>query len=309
MRLARVAVAAGSRGAARGRPRRRGAASPSVAIGRPYPVRPAARSGPTSGTVHTAEFRWTFDWNGGLRTVGRMRSRPLRTRLARRRRRPAPAHRRRLRRRRRRRPPAPTTAGTDERPASSRRARSCSATPPGRAGSRWPSPRRPGIFEENGLDVELKYFADYIGVARRDGRRQARRQHPDAQRHDVRRSPPATKQAIVVVNDNSTGNDAIICDESITSIEDLKGKTIAAEQGVVDHFLLLQGLATEGMTEDDIDFRGVLTDAAAARLRRRRVRLRRRVRPVHARGARAARARTWCSARRTSPAPSRTTSW
>ena len=33
---------------------------------------------------------------------------------------------------------------------------------------------------------------------------------------------------------------------------------------MVDHFLLLQGLADAGMTEDDIDFRGVLTDAAAA---------------------------------------------
>ena len=37
---------------------------------------------------------------------------------------------------------------------------------------------------------------------------------------------------IVVINDNSTGNDAIICDESVgDSIEDLEGKTIAAEAG------------------------------------------------------------------------------
>ena len=72
------------------------------------------------------------------------------------------------------------------------------------------------------------------------------------------------EQTIVVTNDNSTGNDAIICDESVTSIEDLEGKTIAAEAGVVDHFLLLQGLESVGLTEDDIDFRGLLTDAAAA---------------------------------------------
>jgi NitT/TauT family transport system substrate-binding protein len=71
-------------------------------------------------------------------------------------------------------------------------------------------------------------------------------------------------QRIVVVNDNSTGNDAIICDSKITSIKDLKGKKIAAEAGVVDHFLLLQGLAKEGMTEADIEFSGLKTDAAAA---------------------------------------------
>ncbi len=44
----------------------------------------------------------------------------------------------------------------------------------------------------------------------------------------------------------------------------MAGKTVAAEAGVVDHFLLLQGLDSVGMTEEDIDFRGVLTDAAAA---------------------------------------------
>ncbi|MEM8905225.1 MAG: ABC transporter substrate-binding protein [Actinomycetota bacterium] len=47
-------------------------------------------------------------------------------------------------------------------------------------------------------------------------------------------------------------------------IEDLAGRTIAAEAGVVDHFLLVQGLESVGLTEDDIDFRGVLTDVAAA---------------------------------------------
>jgi putative ABC transport system substrate-binding protein len=56
----------------------------------------------------------------------------------------------------------------------------------------------------------------------------------------------------------------VICDESITAVTDLKGKSIAAEAGVVDHFLLLQGLAEEGMTEDDIEFSGLATDAAAA---------------------------------------------
>ncbi len=60
------------------------------------------------------------------------------------------------------------------------------------------------------------------------------------------------------------GNDAIIVDESIRTIEDLAGKVVAAEPGVVDHFLLLQGLASVGLSEDDIDFRGLPTDAAAA---------------------------------------------
>ncbi len=39
---------------------------------------------------------------------------------------------------------------------------------------------------------------------------------------------------------------------------------MAAEAGVVDHFLLLQGLESVGLSEKDIDFRGAPTDAAAA---------------------------------------------
>jgi NitT/TauT family transport system substrate-binding protein len=120
-----------------------------------------------------------------------------------------------------------------------------------------------GIFEEVGLDVDLKYFADYIAsieamaAGQLDGVTQTL--------NDTMASVAGgSEQVIVVVNDNSTGNDKIICDGSITSVKDLKGKTIAAEAGVVDHFLLVQGLEEAGLTEADIDFRGVATDAAAA---------------------------------------------
>ncbi|MET0628709.1 MAG: ABC transporter substrate-binding protein [Acidimicrobiia bacterium] len=120
-----------------------------------------------------------------------------------------------------------------------------------------------GIFEKNGLDVDLKYFADYIASldAMSAGKLDANTQTLNDTMAAV---AGGSKQSIIVVNDNSAGNDAIICDESITSVADMKGKTVAAEQGVVDHFLLLQGLEKAGMTEDDIDFRGVLTADAAA---------------------------------------------
>ena len=120
-----------------------------------------------------------------------------------------------------------------------------------------------GIFEEHGLDVELKFFADYLGSldAMAGGQLDGNTQTLNDTMFAVSAGSP---QTIVVTNDNSTGNDAIICDESVKTIEDLEGKTIGAEQGVVDHFLLLQGLDSIGLTEDDIEFRGVLTDAAAA---------------------------------------------
>lgn len=120
-----------------------------------------------------------------------------------------------------------------------------------------------GIFEDAGLNVELVYFTDYTASldALAAGKVDINAQTLNDTLFGV---AAGSDQTVVVTGDNSTGNDAIICDESVTSIEGLKGKTVAAEEGVVDHFLLLQGLAEEGMTQDDIDFVGVKTDAAAA---------------------------------------------
>ncbi|MFT3851932.1 MAG: aliphatic sulfonate ABC transporter substrate-binding protein [Ilumatobacteraceae bacterium] len=120
-----------------------------------------------------------------------------------------------------------------------------------------------GLFTKAGLKVDLKFFTDYTASldALVAGQLDVNAQTLNDTIFAVASGAP---QKIVVTGDNSTGNDAVICDSSITSIEGLKGKTVAAEEGVVDHFLLLQGLATKGLEQSDIDFRGVKTDAAAA---------------------------------------------
>ena len=164
-----------------------------------------------------------------------------------------------------------------------------------------------GIFEQNGLDVDLKYFSDYIASldAMTAGQLDANTQTLNDTMAAV---AGGSKQAIIVVNDNSAGNDAIICDSSIKTVADMKGKTVAAEQGVVDHFLLLQGLAKAGHDRGRHRLQGRAHRRRGDELRRRRVRLRGRLRTVHRRGAEAIRGRTWCSARRSSPASSPTTS-
>ncbi len=68
--------------------------------------------------------------------------------------------------------------------------------------------------------------------------------------------------AVVMTNDRSTGNDKVIANKSITSIADLKGKKVAAEEGTVDHFLLLQGLKKAGLTVKDIKFMPMETSKA-----------------------------------------------
>lgn len=120
-----------------------------------------------------------------------------------------------------------------------------------------------GIFDEVGLDVELVFFTDYLEAL--DAMAAGQLDVNGQTLNDTIVSVSAgDDQRIVIVGDNSAGNDAIIVDESISSIEDLEGTTIAAEAGVVDHFLLLQGLESVGMAENDVDFRSVPTEQAAA---------------------------------------------
>jgi NitT/TauT family transport system substrate-binding protein len=135
--------------------------------------------------------------------------------------------------------------------------------------SAWPGwfplavAEKQGIFEQVGLDVELTYFVDY--TASLDALVAEQIDVNSQTLNDtIFAASSGAAQKIVVVNDNSTGNDQIICDESIKTTEDMRGKTVAAEAGVVDHFLLLQGLEKAGMNESDIDFQGLKTDAAAA---------------------------------------------
>ena len=120
-----------------------------------------------------------------------------------------------------------------------------------------------GFFKAAGLNVDLKYFVDYTASldALVAGKVDVNAQTLNDTIFAV---SAGAKQKVVVVNDNSTGNDAVICDAKVNGVADLRGKKIAAEAGVVDHFLLLQGLAKSAMTEKDIQFSGVKTDAAAA---------------------------------------------
>lgn len=127
----------------------------------------------------------------------------------------------------------------------------------------WAVAEEAGIFDELGVEVELVFFSDYLSSldALAAGQIDANSQTLNDTLVSV---SSGSDQRAVIVNDNSAGNDAIIVDGSIERIEDLAGKVVTAEAGVVDHFLLLQGLASVGLDEDDIEFRGLPTDSAAA---------------------------------------------
>ena len=128
----------------------------------------------------------------------------------------------------------------------------------------WQVAEEKGLFAANGVTVELKYFDSYTDslTALATGQVDANSQTLNDTLASV---SGGAKQTIVLVNDNSTGNDQIIVREGINTLADLKGKTIAVEQSTVDHYLLLLALQKAGLTEKDITLKPLLTaDAAAA---------------------------------------------
>ena len=64
----------------------------------------------------------------------------------------------------------------------------------------------------------------------------------------------------ILLNDYSNGNDMIVAKKGSTSLKDLKGKTIALEEGFVEHLLLLKGLELNGMAEADITIKNTPTN-------------------------------------------------
>ena len=154
----------------------------------------------------------------------------------------------------------------------------CSSGPPGSAAAKkrivlgfsawpgwfpWQVAAEQGLFARNGVEVELKYFDSYTDSlnALATGAIDANSQTLNDTLSSV---AGGATESIVLVNDNSTGNDQIIARAGITGVADLRGRTVAVEQGTVDHYLLLLALRKAGLSEQDITLSPLTTDAAAA---------------------------------------------
>ncbi len=128
----------------------------------------------------------------------------------------------------------------------------------------WAIGEEEGIFEKNGANVQLRWFDGYIESmeAFAAGQLDANTQTLNDTLSFAPKS--VNGQVVVLVNDNSAGNDKIIVREGINTIADLVGKRVAVEEGVVDDFLLTLGLEREGFSREDVIIVPLETGAAAA---------------------------------------------
>lgn len=127
----------------------------------------------------------------------------------------------------------------------------------------WQVSQEQNIFDQNNVSVKLQWFDGYLESINTltAGQLDANSQTLN---DTISAIAGGADEVVVLVNDNSTGNDKIIVREGINSIADLKGKTVAAEEGTVDHFLLLLGLKEAGLRPEDIKFQPLETGQAAA---------------------------------------------
>jgi NitT/TauT family transport system substrate-binding protein len=127
----------------------------------------------------------------------------------------------------------------------------------------WAVTEAKGLFGTAGVEAKMQWFDGYLDSinALNAGQLDCNSQTLNDTISSV---AGGADLQVVLQNDYSTGNDQIIVAEGIATVADLKGKKVAAEEGTVDHYLLLKVLKDNGMSAADIEFVPLETGAAAA---------------------------------------------
>ncbi|WP_315855572.1 ABC transporter substrate-binding protein [Synechococcus sp. RedBA-s] len=127
----------------------------------------------------------------------------------------------------------------------------------------WKVTEEKGLFKAAGVPVTLQWFDGYLDSinALNAGQLDCNSQTLN---DTISSIAGGADLRVVLTNDNSTGNDQVIAAQGIMAVPQLKGRKVAAEEGTVDHYLLLLGLKKAGLTAKDIEFVPLETGAAAA---------------------------------------------
>ncbi len=128
----------------------------------------------------------------------------------------------------------------------------------------WYVAQDQGYFRKYGVDVKLIWFANYSDSisALSSGQLDANSQTWSDTLGPLAKGLPLK---VVLVNDNSAGNDALMVGPKIKAFADLRHHTVALEQYSVSHFVLYTALARNGLGPNDVTVVNLSAgDAAAA---------------------------------------------
>ncbi len=116
----------------------------------------------------------------------------------------------------------------------------------------WWIAKEKGLFEKNGLDAELIDFIEdkEVNAAFASGNMEAANL---ATHTAIKLFSVGVDLKLVLLEDVSMSADAILADETIKSIADLKGKKVAYEEGTTSDLLLNFALMENNLTLKDIE--------------------------------------------------------
>ena len=114
----------------------------------------------------------------------------------------------------------------------------------------WQVAIEKGWLKEDGLNVEFKWF-DYSASLSAFSANQL-----DAvfvtNGDNLVTASGGTQGMMIMATDYSAGNDVIIAKDGINSIQDLKGKSVGVEKGLVDHLLLATAMSDQKIPINEI---------------------------------------------------------
>ncbi|HEV7247173.1 MAG TPA: ABC transporter substrate-binding protein [Shinella sp.] len=121
-----------------------------------------------------------------------------------------------------------------------------------------------GCFTARGLDVSIKFEDDLANVMAAMARGDIEVQMRSVGEYQGRPRDKDTPGIIIGTIDESVGGDGVITDDKITSVADLKGKTVASELNIPSRLLLQAALKEAGLSLADLQIKDIATADTAA---------------------------------------------
>jgi NitT/TauT family transport system substrate-binding protein len=116
-----------------------------------------------------------------------------------------------------------------------------------------------GYFKEEGITIDMKFEDDRSNVMAAYARGDIEVDMRTVGEHQGRPRAADTPGIIIGTIDESLGGDGVIVDDTIQSVADMKGKTVAVEPNIPARLLLQLELKKAGLSLTDIDIRDIAT--------------------------------------------------
>jgi NitT/TauT family transport system substrate-binding protein len=116
-----------------------------------------------------------------------------------------------------------------------------------------------GYFKALGIDVEIKFEDERANVMAAMDRKDIEVDMRTVGEYQGKPRDAKTPGIIIGTIDESLGGDGVIAPGEITSVEQLKGKTVASEPNIPGRLLLQMALKAKGLTLADLDVKQIAT--------------------------------------------------